>query len=209
MTQSWRHLPAPARPIAAAAVAAVSAARQRDDEALAEAARDLAVLDPALVGLIVGTAVRLLLEDTHPEGLDGDDIRNVLERCVRSAAQWQPDVDPHVVLILLAGALGVHDDGEAPPEPDVLARHAALLIAASAAGEMPHQAEGAQRPQRLRHLSGYQARAAERSEVSKTDLLDDTPAPGSAFGASGEVDERIAGCLTRALGEIERAQLDD
>ncbi|HEV8175179.1 MAG TPA: hypothetical protein VGP91_16185 [Actinoplanes sp.] len=170
MTQSWRHLPAPARPIAAAAVAAVSAARQRDDEALAEAARDLAVLDPALVGLIVGTAVRLLLEDTHPEGLDGDDIRNVLERCVRSAAQWQPDVDPHVVLILLAGALGVHDDGEAPPEPDVLARHAALLMA---------------------------------------DLLDDTPAPGSAFGASGEVEEPIAGCLTRALGEIERAQLDD
>jgi hypothetical protein len=74
---------------------------------------------------------------------------------------------------------------------------------------MPHQAEGAQRPERLRHLGGYKARAAERSEASKTDLLDDTPAPGSAFGASGEVDERIAGCLTRALGEIERAQLND
>jgi hypothetical protein len=172
MTQSWRHLPAPARPIAAAALAAVSAARQRDDEALAAAAGDLAALDPALVRLIVGTAVRLLLEDTHPDGLDGDDIRNVLERCVRSAAQWQPEVDPHVVLILLAGALGVHDDdGEAPPKPDVLARHAALLMA---------------------------------------DLLGDVPAPRpSASGASGDAEERIAGCLTRALREIERAQLND
>jgi hypothetical protein len=35
-----------------------------------------------------------------------------------------------VVLILLAGALGVlEDDGDPPPKPDVLARHAALLLA--------------------------------------------------------------------------------
>jgi hypothetical protein len=171
MTHSWRHLPAPARPIAAAALAAVSAARGRDDKALSEAVGSLAALDPALVGLIVGTAIRLLLEDTHPDGLDGDDVRNVLERCARSAAEWQPDVDPHVVLILLAGALGVHDDdGEPPPKPDVLAHHAALLMA---------------------------------------DLLGDIPVRPSAAGAGGDVEERIAGRLTRALGEIERAQLND
>jgi hypothetical protein len=171
MTHSWRHLPAPARPVAAAALAAVTAARQRDDEALAEAVGDLAALDSALVGLIVGTAVRLLLEDTHPGGLDGDDVRNVLERCVRSAVEWQPDVDPHVVLILLAGAFGVHDDdGEPPPKPDVLACHAAVLMA---------------------------------------DLLGDMPVRPSASGVGGDVEERIAGCLTRALGEIERAQFND
>jgi hypothetical protein len=163
MTQSWRHLPAPARPIAAAALAAVSAARARNDEALTEAAGDLAALDPGQVGLIVGTAVRLLLEDTHPDGLDGDDVRNVLEHCVRSAAQWQPDVDPHVVLILLAGALGVHDDSEPPPKADALARHAALLMA---------------------------------------DLLGDA-------GDTEAADGRTTDCLTRALREIERSQLND
>lgn len=129
MTPTWRHLPSAARPIAAAADAAVAAAQNHDREALAEAAGDLAALDPAQVGLILGTAVRLLLEDTHPDGLDGDDIRNVLERCARTAAGWQPDVEPHVLLILLAGALGVLDeDGQQPPQPDVLATNAALLL---------------------------------------------------------------------------------
>ena len=129
MTRNWRHLPAAARPIAAATDAAVAAARDRDGPALEEAAGDLAALDPAQVGLILGTAVRLLLEDTHTDGLDGDDIRAVLEQSVRAAAIWQPEVDPHVMLVLLAGALGVHDDEEPPMKPDALARHSTLLIA--------------------------------------------------------------------------------
>jgi hypothetical protein len=130
MTQNWRHLPAPARPIAAAALAAAAAARNQDNDALAEAAGELAALDPGHVGLILGTTVRVLLEDMHPDGLDGDDVRTVLEHCVRASAAWQPDVDPHVVLVLLAGALGVYeDDGEPQPKPESLARHAALLMA--------------------------------------------------------------------------------
>ena len=156
MTNDWRHLPAPARPIAAAADAAVAAATARDREALTDAVSVLAAQDPPQTGLILGTAVRLLLEDTHPDGLDGDDVRAVLEQCVRSAAEWQPDVDPHVVLLLLAGALGVlEDDGEPAPKPDSLARHAALLLAS---------------------------------------LLRQRP---------------MAGYLTAALAEIERAQLND
>jgi hypothetical protein len=156
VTNDWRHLPAPARPIAAAADAAVAAATARDREALTDAVSVLAAQDPPQTGLILGTAVRLLLEDTHPDGLDGDDVRAVLEQCVRSAAEWQPDVDPHVVLLLLAGALGVlEDDGEPPPKPDALARHAALLLAS---------------------------------------LLRQRP---------------MAGYLTAALAEIERAQLND
>jgi len=130
MEQSWRHLPAAARPIAAAATEAVTAARARDAEALDEAVNTLAALDAGQCGLILGTALRLLLEQGHPDGIDGDDVREVLERCVRAAMAWQADVDPHVVLFLLAGALGVtEEDGSPPPKPDVLARHAALLLA--------------------------------------------------------------------------------
>jgi hypothetical protein len=130
MDQTWRHLPPPARPIAAASTAAVDAARRKDGEALDQAVGDLAALDPAQSGLILGTALRLLLEDGHPDGLDGDAVREVLERCVRAAAAWQPEVDPHAVLLLLAGALGVtEEDGAPPPKPEVVARHAALLLA--------------------------------------------------------------------------------
>jgi hypothetical protein len=130
MDQTWRHLPAPARPIAAAASVAVTAAQARDPDALDAAVGDLAALDPAQSGLILGTTVRLLLEDAHPDGLDGEAVRDVLERCVRGAAPWQPEIDPHVVLLLLAGALGVLEEDETPPpKPDVLARHTALLLA--------------------------------------------------------------------------------
>jgi len=155
VTNQWRHLPAPARPIAAAVDAAVTAARAHDIEALAAAAGELAAQDRAQASLILGTTVRLLLEITHPDGLDGDAVRDVLEQCVHASAQWHPEVDPHVVLILLAGSLGVHDDEEPAPKPDALALHSALLIA---------------------HLLG--------------------PRPLPEF-------------LTLALGEIERAQLND
>lgn len=130
MDKTWRHLPAPARPVAAATAAAVIAARSREREALDDAVRDLAALDPAATGLILGTAVRLLLEETHPDGLDGEAVRSVLDHSVRTGLDWQPEVDPHVVLQLLAGALGVTDEDGAPlPEPEVRARHAALLLA--------------------------------------------------------------------------------
>lgn len=107
----------------------MTAARAHDTEALASAVGELAAQDRAQASLILGTTVRLLLEATHPDGLDGDDIREVLEQSVRAAAQWHPGVDPHVVLILLAGSLGVHDDEEPAPKPDALALHSALLIA--------------------------------------------------------------------------------
>ncbi|MCY1140530.1 hypothetical protein OWR29_21240 [Actinoplanes sp. Pm04-4] len=126
---NWRHLPAPARPIAAAASTAVAAARAQDGEAFAAAAVELAALDPAQTGLILGTATRLLLEQARPDGLDSDAVREVLAQCVRWAAAWHPATDPMVVLYLLAGALGVLDEETTPPKPDELTRHAALLLA--------------------------------------------------------------------------------
>ncbi|UQU66031.1 hypothetical protein COUCH_06950 [Couchioplanes caeruleus] len=129
MTNEWRQLPAPARPIAAATSAAVAGARAHDEAALAAAIAELSVQDQTQAGLILGTAVRLQLEAAHPDGLDADDVRAVLAGSVRAAAAWCPRVDPQTMLYLLAGALGVwEDDGSPPPKPEELALHAALLI---------------------------------------------------------------------------------
>jgi hypothetical protein len=54
-----------------------------------------------------------MLEDTHPDGLDSDDITQVVGRCYRTAAAWLPPerVDATVLLAALAGALGIHEPG--------------------------------------------------------------------------------------------------
>jgi hypothetical protein len=122
-TQQWRHLPVAARPIAAAAEAAVTAAREHDDEARGTAIAELAALDPTQVGLILGTCVRLLLEHHHPDGLTGEDVRTVLVAAVTDGA------DPEVTLVLLAGALGLDHEVEKAPAPAALAHDAVLLLA--------------------------------------------------------------------------------
>ncbi|WP_410822246.1 hypothetical protein [Micromonospora sp. 050-3] len=129
MTGTWRHLPATARAIAWTATTAVAAAQARDGQAYDEAVGGLAADERS--GLVLGAVVRLLLEESHPDGLAGDDIRKVLTHCVQESTRWRTDVDPHVVLVLLAGALGVYDpDGdESPPDATALARHAPLLVA--------------------------------------------------------------------------------
>lgn len=129
MNATWRHLPAPARAIAVAASNAVGAAEDHDRDALEVAVQTLAATEGS--GLVLGAVVRTLLEELHPDGLDGDDIRRLIHDCVRAAAPWEPTVDPHVVLVLLAGALGVHDqDEQAPrPTPESLARNSSLLVA--------------------------------------------------------------------------------
>jgi hypothetical protein len=108
---------------------------------------------------VLGTVVRLLLEQAHPDGLAGDDVRRVISHCVRAAAVWEPTVDPHLLLVLLAGALGIHDqDEQAPrPAPDVLARHTALLVA--------HLLTATPRP-----LAGYLTAAF--AEIERTELQD-------------------------------------
>ncbi|WP_036373296.1 hypothetical protein [Micromonospora sp. ATCC 39149] len=171
MTTTWRHLPAPAREIARAATDAVAAARARDPEAYDEAADRLAATDRS--GLVLGAVVRLLLEETHPDGLDGDDVRQVLESCVRGAASWQLDVDPHLVLVLLAGALGVYDpsDDATPPDPATLARHAPLLLAdLLAATGQPMSAKGQPVSGTDRPLDGLLTAAF--AEIRRTELND-------------------------------------
>jgi hypothetical protein len=126
---TWRHLPTPARAIAVAASDAVAAAQEHDRDMFAVAVETLSATEGS--GLVLGSVVRLLLEEQHPDGLDGDDVRRIIENCVQADSAWQPVVDPHVLLVLLAGALGIHDqDDQAPPtSPESLARHSPLLVA--------------------------------------------------------------------------------
>ncbi|HTJ37702.1 MAG TPA: hypothetical protein VL738_31100 [Dactylosporangium sp.] len=130
MTSStWRHLPPAARAIAVAATDAVEAARERAPDPYDAAVDRLAALDPDQTGRVLGAVVRSLLEERHPDGLDGDDIRAALEHTVRTAGAWY-DVDPQVMVVLLVGALGIHEtDENAPLPPRALAAHAPLLIA--------------------------------------------------------------------------------
>jgi hypothetical protein len=129
MNTTWRHLPAPAQAIAVAASDAVTAAQGQDRDGLDAGVGRLAATEGS--GLVLGAVVRLLLEEAHPDGLDGEDVRRVIEHCVRAAVVWEPAVDPHLVLVLLSSALGVHDQDEQAPRlpPDSLARHGALLVA--------------------------------------------------------------------------------
>ena len=125
---TWRHLPPAARAIAVASVEAVEAARARDEAAYEAAVDRLGALDADRTGRVLGAVVRTLLEERHPDGLDGDDIRAALEHAVRSAGAWR-DVDPQVMVVLLIGALGIHEtDEDAPVPPRALAAHAPLLI---------------------------------------------------------------------------------
>ncbi|MEV4534217.1 hypothetical protein AB0J82_10355 [Asanoa sp. NPDC049518] len=131
MRRQWNAVPAVARPIADAADDAVLAAGARDAEAFESAIARLAAGDPAQVGLLLGTVTRHALEEGHPDGLDSSDVQDTLTAVVTGAREWQAAVDPQVVLLLLAGALGVHEpDPDEPPLPaDVSARHGVLLVA--------------------------------------------------------------------------------
>jgi len=125
------RLPAPARAIATAVTDTVSAARSLEVAEFLRAATRLAALDREQVGRVLGAVVRSLLEELHPDGLAGDDVQAVLDRCVRSAAGWFPDVDAGVVAALLIGALGLPpaEGGSGPPGGLDVARHAPLIVA--------------------------------------------------------------------------------
>jgi hypothetical protein len=110
---SWRDLPGPARRIGATISAAIEAARDGDREAFVAASAEVAALPADQAGIVLGAVVRSLLEDQHPDGLDGDDIHAVLARCFRGAVAWLPfeSVDVQVLVAVLSSALGIHEPG--------------------------------------------------------------------------------------------------
>jgi hypothetical protein len=117
------------RAIAAAASAAVAAAGAQDALTFPSSAERLAALDREQVGLVLGAVVRSLLEEAHPGGLTGEDMHDLLARCA-AASVWFPAFDANVLLVLLAGSLGIHPDDDEPRPVSALEMgcHAPLLI---------------------------------------------------------------------------------
>lgn len=132
MSSSRQRLPAVPRAIASAAGAALTAATSKDPVAFQQAAQTLAALDREQVGLVLGAVVRSLLEDSYPAGLTGEDMHELLAGCAATSGAWFPAVDASVLLVLLAGSLGIHapDEEPRPVSAVEMSSHAPLLIAA-------------------------------------------------------------------------------
>lgn len=128
-------LPAPARALRTALRDLVLAAGSEDVDALAEAGARLDRVDPEHVRLVLGHVVRELVERTHPDGVDADDLSTLLQDVLRGSA-WYPDVAPSALVAVLAGAFGVHPDDDAP------APHGACEVATAAAVLAAHLLPG-------------------------------------------------------------------
>jgi hypothetical protein len=140
-------LPPVAQAMSGALEAAVRAATAADRAGFEAATARLAALPAEPTGLLLGAVLRALLEDTHPDGVSADDLRDLLRASMSSAARWCPGLAPHAAVAALAGALGVHDsdrpgptgpghdtgdpDDQAPPPVPAaeLVRHAPVLLA--------------------------------------------------------------------------------
>jgi len=103
-------IPGPARDFVRAVSQAVDVAMSGDDAASYDSATARLATQPT-GGRVLGDVLRSLLEDTHPDGLDSQDITLVIGRCYRAATAWLPSerVDAITLLALLASALGIHE----------------------------------------------------------------------------------------------------
>ncbi len=103
-------IPGPARNLVRSITQAVDAATSGADAATYDSATAQLATQPA-GGRVLGDVLRSLLEDTHPDGLNSDDVTLVIGRCYRTAAAWLPPerVDVTILLAVLASALGIHE----------------------------------------------------------------------------------------------------
>lgn len=121
-----------ARAIGRGIEAGLAAATAGDAAAFDAATAELAALRAEQTGLVLGGALRDLLEYAHPDGLDAEDVQRTLERAVRGAAQWWPGLDAAGFVAALTGALGITDPDEQAP-PSALTQPAALILIADLA----------------------------------------------------------------------------
>ncbi len=124
--------PSSALAIATATDAALLAVRTGDADTFDAATIELAALPFEQVVSVHFRIVRELMELVLPDGLEGDDVQDVLQRCARSAAAWWPNLDVGTLAIVLTGALGVGEVDEtttsARDRPGTLA--SAILVIA-------------------------------------------------------------------------------
>jgi hypothetical protein len=124
-----RILPGPVRSVLDAVTVTADAVAARSAPSFAAASILLGEQDPELLRLLLGHAVRQAVEERHPDGLDAEDARAVLEECVRRSLAWLPDVEVPALVAVLTGALGLQDPAEDPVVPTpVIAAHALLLL---------------------------------------------------------------------------------
>jgi hypothetical protein len=124
------RLPASARAISRATIDAVDAAAAQAAQEFEEATNRLAGAEPEQVRVVLGVVVRAMLEDLHPDGLAGDDLLQLIRDCARASIGWYPQLDVTALVVVLTGALGLHEPEEEPRKftPLDVARHAPLFI---------------------------------------------------------------------------------
>ncbi|GAB4068881.1 hypothetical protein GCM10028777_29180 [Angustibacter speluncae] len=130
--------PAAARDLRAVLRDLVRAAGRDDPAGLAEGAARLDRVEPEHVRLVLGHIVRGLVERTHPDGVDADDLSDLLQDVVRASA-WYPELDATALVVVLTGAFGVHPDEPVPAAPAAreVALAAAVLVAHLLRGRDP------------------------------------------------------------------------
>lgn len=85
--------------------------------------------------MLLGTAVQGLLERRFPDGLDSDDVDQLVEHTLRSAA-WYPKIDHDSLVRVIVGALGVTeiDDEERQVDGMTIIAHSLVLLADQLSG---------------------------------------------------------------------------
>ncbi|HEY9483363.1 MAG TPA: hypothetical protein VIR00_10410 [Micromonosporaceae bacterium] len=82
-------IPGPARDFVRTVTQAVNTAVSGDDAATYDNATAQLATQP-IGGRVLADVLRSLLEDTHPDGLNSDDIMLMIGRCYRAAAACRP-----------------------------------------------------------------------------------------------------------------------
>ena len=119
----------PAQELVTAVQAAVAAAQAADSIALDEAMGPLARVDPGALSVVLGELTRDLFERALPDGLDADDVGQVLHDVQRGTTLWHAPLDLEVMLVVLSDSLGVVLVEETPRRAEVVLRHGVLLTA--------------------------------------------------------------------------------
>ncbi len=135
------QLPASARAVSAATLDAVTAAQAENVADFDEAVARLAAAEPEHVRVVLGAVVRDLLEEENPDGLAADDLLDLIKAAARRALAWYPSMDVEALVVVLTGALGLHEPDEEPRRwtPLEVARHAPLFITELLAQPVPHR----------------------------------------------------------------------